>query len=159
MSKTGLDSEKGGDMADSATRRQPDAAQASVGDLVSMAISDISQLVKYELDLAKMELKADARRIGIGGALVGMAAFVGCLVLVLLCFALAYGLMALGIWPWAAFLIVAGTCVLLAGLAVAVGFTRFRGLTGLRRTRRNVSDDLALIRRDDGAPAAGSAAG
>lgn len=144
-------------MAQPAVRRPSDISQASVGDLVSLAISDISQLVKYELDLAKMELKADARRIGIGGALVGMAAFVGCLVLVLLCFALAYGLIALGIWPWAAFLIVAGTCIALAGLAVAVGITRFRGLTGLRRTRSNVSDDLALIRRDEPTAAAGSA--
>jgi uncharacterized membrane protein YqjE len=144
-------------MAESAARRRPDTPQASVGDLVSLAISDVSQLVKYELDLAKMELKADARKIGIGGALVGMAAFVGCLVLVLLCFAFAYGLIALGIWPWAAFLIVAGTCVAMAGLAVVVGLTRFRGLTGLRRTRSNVSDDLALIRRDDSMPAPGSA--
>jgi len=145
-------------MAEPATRQQPDPAQASVGDLVALAISDVSQLVKYELDLAKVELKADARRLGIGGALVGMAAFVGCIVLVLLCFAFAYGLVALGIWPWAAFLIVAGTCVLMAALAVFIGFTKFRGLTGLRKTRSNVSDDLALIRRDDGTPATGSAA-
>src|SRR6266849_640023 len=111
MSKTGPDSEKGGSMADTATRHQAGNAQASVGDLVALAVSDVSQLVKYELDLAKMELKADARRLGIGGALVGAAGFVGCLVLVLLCFAFAFGLVAMGIWEWAAFLIVAGTCV------------------------------------------------
>ncbi len=75
--------------------------------------------------------------------------FVGCLVLMLLCFAYAYGLMAVGIWGWAAFLIVAGTCVLLAAGAVVIGITRFRGLTGLRKTRGTVSDDLAMIRRDD----------
>ena len=144
-------------MADPATRHQAETAQASVGDLVALAVSDVSQLVKYELDLAKIELKADARRLGIGGALVGIAAFVGCLVLVLLSFAFAYGLVALGIWQWAAFLIVAGTCVALAALAVAIGFTKFRGLTGLRKTRSNVSDDLALIRRDDTVPATGPA--
>ena len=136
-------------MAEPALRGQPAAAKESLGDLVALAVSDISQLVRYEVDLAKLELKADARRLGIGAALFGMAAFVGCLVLMVLCFAFAYGLMALGIWGWAAFLIVAGTCVLLAGAAVAVGFTRFKGLTGLRRTRSTVSDDLALIRRDD----------
>ncbi len=89
--------------------------------------------------------------------LFGVAAFVGCLVLMVLCFAFAYGLMALGIWGWAAFLIVAGTCVLLAAAAVLIGFTRFKGLTGLRKTRSTVSDDLALIRRDDTDSAAGSA--
>jgi uncharacterized membrane protein YqjE len=101
------------------------------------------------VDLAKLELKQDARRLGVGGVLLGVAAFVGCLVLMLLCFAYAYGLMAAGIWAWAAFLIVAGTCVVLAVLAVVIGLFKFRKLTGLRKTRSTVSDDLALIRRDD----------
>ena len=135
-------------MTDPVVRGGSNSAQASVGELVASAVSDLTQLVKYEVDLAKIELKQDARRIGLGGALIGFAAFVGCLVLVLLCFAYAYGLMAAGIWAWAAFLIVALTCILLAGLAVAIGVTRFRGLSGLRKTRRTVTDDLTLIRRE-----------
>jgi len=131
------------------------AERQSLGDLVALAVSDITQLVKYEVDLAKLELKEDARRLGIGGVLLGVAAFVGCLVLMLLCFAYAYGLIAAGIWAWAAFLIVAGTCVLLAVLAVAIGLLKFRKLTGLRKTRSTVSDDLALIRRDDTASSTG----
>jgi uncharacterized membrane protein YqjE len=147
-------------MAGTAVRAGADAHRAqadgeSLGDLVALAVGDISQLVRYEVDLAKLELKADARRLGIGAVLLGMAAFVGCLVLMLLCFAFAYGLMALGIWGWASFLIVAGTCVLLAAIAVLIGITRFRGMTGLRKTRSTVSDDLAMMRKDDGeAPAA-----
>jgi uncharacterized membrane protein YqjE len=129
--------------------------QQSLGDLVALAVSDITQLVKFEVDLAKIELKEDARRIGVGGVLLGMAAFVGCLVLMLLCFAYAYGLIAAGIWAWAAFLIVAGTCVLLAALAVAIGLLTFRRLTGLKQTRSTVSDDLALIRRDDAVSSSG----
>ena len=135
-------------MTDPVVRGGSNSAQASVGELVASAVSDLTQLVKYEVDLAKIELKQDARRLGLGGALLGFAAFVGCLVLVLLCFAYAYGLMAAGIWAWAAFLIVALTCILLAGLAVAIGVTRFRGLSGLRKTRRTVTDDLTLIRRE-----------
>src|SRR6266436_468661 len=103
-----------------------DTAHESLGDLVALAVSDISQLVRYEVDLAKLELKSDARRLGIGAALFGIAAFAGCLVLMVLSFAFAYGLSALGIWLWAAFLIVAGTYVLLAALAVLIGFTRFK---------------------------------
>jgi len=144
-------------MAEPAVRGRTDAGQESLGDLVALAVSDITQLVKFEVDLAKLELKEDARKLGIGGVLLGVAAFIGCLVLMLLCFAFAYGLVALGIWEWAAFLIVAGTCILLAALAVAIGFTRFRKLSGLRKTRGTVSDDLAMIRRDDTAPATGSA--
>ena len=133
------------------------AAKESLGDLVALAVSDVTQLVRDEVDLAKLELKADAKRIGIGAVLFGMAAFVGCLVLMVLSFAYAYGLMAAGIWGWAAFLIVAGTYVVLAALAVLIGFTRFKKLTGLRKTRTTVSDDLALIKRDDSGTGGGPA--
>jgi uncharacterized membrane protein YqjE len=142
-------------MAGPAKPGNTDSQEQSLGDLVALAVSDVTQLVKFEVDLAKIELKEDARRIGIGGVLLGMAAFVGCLVLMLLCFAYAYGLIAAGIWAWAAFLIVAGTCILLAALAVAIGLLTFRRLTGLRKTRSTVSDDLALIRRDDAVSSAG----
>ena len=124
-----------------------------MGGLVSLAVKDITQLVRYELDLAKKELKTDVRRIGIGAALFGLSAFVGCLVLMLLCFALAYGLMALGIWGWAAFLITAGACVLVAALAVGVGILSVKKFGGMPRTRRTVSDDIAILRRGDGAGA------
>jgi uncharacterized membrane protein YqjE len=141
-------------MAEPAVKRTAERArEPSIGSLVSLAVSDVSQLIRCELELAKLELKADVRRLGIGGALLGMAAFVGCLVLVLLCFAFAWGLIALGIWPWAAFLIVAGTCVLLAGLAVLIGALKFRGLSGLRRTRQTVQQDLSLLKRADGTAA------
>jgi uncharacterized membrane protein YqjE len=141
-------------MAEPAVKHHADGARdQSLGSLVSLAVSDVSQLVKCEIDLAKLELKKDVIRLGIGGALLGIAAFVGCLILVLLCFALAYGLITLGIWSWAAFLIVAGLCAVLAGAASLIGLMRFRKLSGLRRTRRTVQDDLALLKRDE-APAA-----
>lgn len=121
----------------------------SVGDLVSLAVRDMSRLVRYELDLAKVELRADARRLGLAGALLGIAAFAGCLVLVLLCFALAYGLITLGIWSWAAFLIVAGACVLLAGATIGVVALKVRRMSGLRKTRESVQEGLALLKRDE----------
>jgi hypothetical protein len=121
--------------------------EQSLGALVSQAIADVSMLLRCELDLAKLELKDDAKRAAIAVAALAMAGFVGCLVLVLLCFAFAYGLMALGIWDWASFLIVAGTCVLLAAGAVLLGILRFRGMTGLRKTRGTVRDGISVLRR------------
>jgi uncharacterized membrane protein YqjE len=127
---------------------EPEGADQSLGDLVALAAKDVSQLIRYEIDLAKTELRGDMKRVGLAGALGGVAAFVGCLVLVLLCIALAYGLVALGIWRWAAFLIVAGTCVLLAGTAVGVAILRLKGLSGLKRTRKSVTEGLGMLRRD-----------
>jgi hypothetical protein len=125
---------------------EPAGGDQSLGDLVALAAKDVSQLVRYEIDLAKTELRGDVRRIGLAGALSGVAAFVGCLVLVLVCFAFAYGLITLGIWDWAAFLIVAGTCVLLAGVAVGTALLKLRHLSGLRETRKTVTEGLGMLR-------------
>ena len=126
----------------------PSGADQSIGDLVALAAKDVSQLLRYEIDLAKVELRGDLRRVGLAGALGGIAAFVGCLILVLLCIAFAEGLVALGIWRWAAYLIVAGTCVLLAGGAVAIAALKLRHLSGLRRTRKSVTEGIGMLRRD-----------
>jgi hypothetical protein len=125
------------------------AGEPSLGDLVSLAVKDLSQLVKWEIDLAKLELKADVKRLGLAGAMLAIGAFVGCLVLVLLCFALAYGLVALGIWTWAAFLIVSGAGILLIGGVALIAVLKMRKLSGLKRTRKTVQDDLALMHRDE----------
>lgn len=135
-------------MAEPAVRRVPaGGADHSIGDLVSVAARDISQLVRYELDLAKIELKTDVKRLGIGGALLAIGGFVACLVLVLLCFAFAYGLNALHIWLWAAFLIAAGTCVLLTGLAVLIGIMMVRRMDGMSKTRTSLAEGLTMLRR------------
>ncbi|HTA03615.1 MAG TPA: phage holin family protein [Streptosporangiaceae bacterium] len=146
-------------MADPAVRRTSGAVtDQSIGDLVSVAARDMSQLVRYELDLAKLELKADAKRVGIGAALLGIAVFAACLVLMLLCFAFAYGLNALGIWLWASFLIVAGACVLIIGGAALVAYQMVRKLTGMSKTRRSLADGVSLLRRRKPASSASTAA-
>jgi uncharacterized membrane protein YqjE len=141
-------------MAEPAVTQAADgASDQSLGDLVSRAVGDVSQLIKYELDLARLEIKADIRRIGIAGGLVGFAGVVGAMVLVMLCWAYAYGLVALGIYPWAAFLIVSGTLVVLGALAILIGVLLVRRMSGLRRTVRTVQDDLSMLQRETQAAA------
>jgi len=140
-------------MAEPAVRRMSaSGTDQSIGDLVSVAARDISQLVRYELDLAKIELKTDVKRVAIGGALMAIGGFVACLMLILLCFAFAYGLNTLGIWLWASFLIVAGTCLLLIALAGLIAYGRIRKVTGMKMTRKTVIDDLGMLRRGDSEP-------
>ena len=73
----------------------PDGAgdQQSLGDLVALAAKDVSQLIRYEISLAKSELRMDARRVGILGALSGFSAVALSLMLVMLCFAYATALL------------------------------------------------------------------
>jgi hypothetical protein len=131
---------------------EPAGDGQSLGDLVALAAKDVSQLIRYEIDLAKTELKDDVQRIGLAGALGGVAAFVACLVLVLLSIALAFGLIALGIWAWAAFLIVSGVYVLFAALILGIAYLRLRRLSGLKKTRETVSEGLAVLGRDSQQP-------
>ena len=137
-----------------AARLTENGGKQSVGDLVSIAVRDLTRLIRCEVELAKVELRADIRRLGLAAALLAIAAFAGCLVLVLLCIAFAFGLVAVGIWPWAAFLIVAGVCVVAAGVTIAIVATKMRRISGLRRTRESVHSDLALLRRDEETAAA-----
>jgi uncharacterized membrane protein YqjE len=136
-------------MAEPADARPAARNDRSVGDLVSEAIRDLTQLVKYETDLAKAELRADLQRAGLSGALLAIAAFTCFLVLVMLCFAMAAGLVVAGVPAWGAFLIVAGTLVLLAAICAGIIYLKVKRITGLRQTRATVQDDIAMLRRDE----------
>jgi hypothetical protein len=124
------------------------AADQSIGDLVSVAARDISQLLRYEIDLAKLELKSDVKRAGIGAALGAVAVFSICLVLMLLCFAFAYGLYAIGApgGLWGAFLWTTLAVGLLIVLALGVAALILRRLKLMSRTRRTLAEDTSLLR-------------
>jgi uncharacterized membrane protein YqjE len=146
-------------MTDSSARPSRPGQEQSVGALVSQAMADVSDLLRCELDLAKLELKEDVTRGLVAGASLGMAGFAGCLVLVLLCFAYAYGLMDLGVAGWASFLIVSGNLIILAILGVFLSRWRFSAMRGLPRTRGTIARDIATLRRrgeDEATPVAGS---
>ena len=135
-------------MAEPAARRVPSSVtDQSIGDLVSVAARDISQLLRYEIDLAKLELKSDVKRAGIGAGLLAVAVFAACLLLMLLCFAFAYGLDAIGApgGLWGAFLWVALAVVLLIIVAGLVALVLVRRLTKMSRTRRTLADDTSLL--------------
>jgi hypothetical protein len=123
--------------------------QQSLGGLVALALKDFSQLLRYEITLAKSELRVDVRRVAIAGAFFGFVAFVGCIILVLLCFAYAYGLNAVGVpgGLWGAFLWVVLTLAVFAVIAGLLALYVVRRVTGMRLTRKTVIDDIGMLRR------------
>jgi hypothetical protein len=145
--------------AGKAAASSPDGQQ-SLGDLVATAAKDVSQLIRYEIDLAKSELRADVKRAAWTGALFGFAAFIGCLVLVLLTFALAYGLHAAGVpgggGLYVCFVYAAVILVLMAGVLAGVAILVMKRFSGMKQTRKTVTDDLGMLRHRD---AAGTAPG
>jgi len=134
---------------------KPDSAdgQQSLGDLVALAAKDMSSLIRYEISLAKSEFKLDVRRIGIAAGIGIVGLFVLCLIVVLLCFAYAYGLAAaFGLSIWLAFICVAGTCVLLIVVAGVVAYWLIRRVTGMKLTRKTVMDDIGMLRKASASP-------
>jgi uncharacterized membrane protein YqjE len=127
----------------------------SLGELVAIATGSVSRLVKSEIELAKLELKDDAKKAALGGTLFAVAGLIGGIVVILLSIAAAFGLITAGIWNWAAFLIVAGAYVVLAAILVGIGLWRMKKMSGASRTRKTVKDDIALLRRsgNDDTPA------
>jgi hypothetical protein len=130
------------------------AGQQSLGDLVAGAVKDVSQLVRYEISLALSEAKTDAKRIAFAAVFGVVGLFVGCLLIVLLCFAYAYGLAAIGVpgGLWGAFLFVALTCFVLVAVVALIAFVFIRRVTGMKLTRKTVVDDLGMLRRGDSSP-------
>lgn len=99
----------------------PDVEGRSVGELIGEVTSDLSKLMRQEIDLAKVELKAEATKAGKGAGMLAGAGVAGNLMLVFLSLALVYLLNYL--MPlWLAALIVA----ILWGVAAAVLATRGR---------------------------------
>ncbi|MEO3861219.1 phage holin family protein [Acrocarpospora sp. B8E8] len=128
----------------------------SLGALVAQASNHISTLVRSEIELAKSELKFDARRIGTATGLFAAAAFILHLCLILASFTIAYVLVdVVGLAQWLSFLIVTVFYLVLAGLLGFVGYRRLKGLAGFRRTKRSLQTLKGPEQASLSAPSAG----
>jgi uncharacterized membrane protein YqjE len=128
----------------------------SLGELVALTSANISRLIKSEIELAKLELIGDAKRAVTGGVLLGAAGFLAWWMVILASITLAYGLMAaFDLSPWTAFGIVTLLFLVLVVALAGIGILRLRKskMSGLRATRRTVTDDLAMLRRSGEPPA------
>ena len=70
----------------------PDVEGTSVGQLLGEVSKDLSTLMRQELELAKAELKVEAKKAGQGAGMFGAAGFAGYMVLMFLSFALWWAL-------------------------------------------------------------------
>jgi hypothetical protein len=71
---------------------RPDVEGTSVGSIIGEVTKDLSTLMRQELDLAKAELKVEAKKAGQGAGMFGAAGFAGYMVLLFLSFALWWAL-------------------------------------------------------------------
>ncbi|GAA4919493.1 phage holin family protein [Streptomonospora salina] len=123
-----------------------DAAEHSLGELVSEASGNMSRLVRLELQLAKMELASDVQKIGMGAGMWIVAAVLAHMVLILVAVTAGLGIMAAGLAPWLSFLIVTVAFLLIAGFFLFLGLRQFRKRQGFPRTGATVAGTLAALR-------------
>ena len=128
------------------TPRSTRPSDESLGTLFASASKDLSTLVHSEIELAKAEIKFDAKNAAVGGAMFGAAAFLGVLALILLLIAAAFGLVAAGLNESIAFLIVAAVLLVLAGVLAFVGKRAVAKVGPPERTIRTGKDTAAFLK-------------
>lgn len=134
------------DVPASGDGRRPNA---SVPELVRSLLSDASLLVRKEAELATIEMKAKARKVGVGAALVGSGAVIAFLALATLV-ACAVIALAIVLPTWAAALIVGVLLLAIAAVLVLVGRARVRAATPLvpRETIDVAKEDIGWLREE-----------
>src|SRR3954462_8740351 len=134
------------------------AEERTLGQLVAQASDDLSGIVRAEVALAKTELRADVKNAAVGGGLFGAAGYLGVLASIALVLSAAFGLVAAGLSPWLAFLIVAVALLVVAALLALVGRSRLGKLAPPEREIRNAKDTNAGGKAGHNGPGAGARA-
>ena len=133
------------------TSQNDEALERTLGQLVADATRDISSIMRSEVALAKAEMRADAKKAGAGAGLFAGAGVLAFLALILLLISAAYGLVALGLAPWAAFLIVAVTLLIIGVIMVAVGKRSLNNVKGKpERAIKSTQETIAAVRPSSG---------
>ena len=130
--------------------RSPD--EMSIGALVREATEHVSTLVRAEVELARAEVTTEVKK-GLQGSVFFIVA------LTILLFSLFFAFFAIGellsLWlqRWAAFAIVFGIMLLVAGLFAFIGYLRVRKIRAPERTISTLKDSAQVLAhrgRDDG---------
>lgn len=123
--------------------------ERTVSELGNDALDDLRELVRLQQELAKLELRREGTRIGLG-----TGAFVFVLLLLHLVLILGSVTVGLVLWEttmlsaWVSFLIVTGGYLLLLVVLGLFGWWQFRRLQGMPRSRAAFGQILAALRRN-----------
>lgn len=123
----------------------PGAGERSIGELFSAVSSDLTTLLRQEVELAKAEVRQSATSAGTGVGMLAGAGVAGHLVLVFVSLSACWGIAQWVGLAWAA-LIIAGVWALAAGVLAALGRSNLKKVGGLPQTTattKNIPDALA----------------
>ena len=116
---------------------QESVGDRSLGDLISEVTTDLSTLMRQELELAKAELQQTATRAGKGAGMLGGAAVAGYFVLLFVSVALWWAIGSATGLGWSA-VIVAVIWGVIGAVLAAIGRKSLRSVRGLPKTADTV---------------------
>jgi uncharacterized membrane protein YqjE len=117
----------------------------SFGDVFQDAVGHMQEIVRAEIRLARSEVQAEAAKAKQAGLLLGGAALLGYFAMALLVVAATCALAIVLPW-WAAALVIAALCGVLAGAMFAGGRVRLKTIHGPEKTIGTVSENLEWAR-------------
>jgi hypothetical protein len=130
--------------------RSDEVSETSVGELIGNISDDLSRLFRQEVELAKAELKQEASKAGKAAGMLGGAGFAGYLAVVLLSFALVFGLANVMDAGWAA-LIVAVLWAVIGAVLYADGRKKLKDVDPMpRRTVDTIKEDAQWMKNPTG---------
>ncbi len=123
-------------------------SQRSLGELIGDITTDLSTLMRQELELAKAELTQTAKDAGKGAGMFGGAGYAGHMTILFLSFSLWWGLGTVTGYGWSA-LIVAAIWAVIALVLFLTGKKEFAQVRGLRRTADTVKKIPNAVKGDE----------
>ncbi|MBT0767348.1 phage holin family protein [Kineosporia sp. J2-2] len=122
------------------------AEERTIGQLVAQASEDLSALVRYEVALAKAEIKDDVKRGAVAGGMFGAAGYLGFLATITLVITVGYALVAIGLPEWLAFLIITVLLLAVAGLLGLIGVSQAKKIKPPERAIASTKQTLAAVK-------------
>lgn len=123
------------------------AGDSSLGDLVKDATTQVSTLVRAEVELARAEITRDVKK-GLTGSVFFIAALVVLFYSTFFFFFFLAELLDTWLWRWVAFAIVFGIMVVVTGVLALFGYLKVRRIRGPQQTIESVKETRSALRPD-----------
>jgi uncharacterized membrane protein YqjE len=131
------------------------AADPSIGELIKEATTQVSTLVRAEVELARAEITRDVKK-GLTGSVYFIAALVVLFYSTFFFFFFVAELLDTWLWRWVAYLIVFAVMVVVGAVLGLLGFLKVRRIRGPRQTIESVKETRTALTPGHDKPAAAS---
>jgi hypothetical protein len=124
-------------------------SERSLGTIIKDLTADLSMLFRSEIALLKLEIKDAVAKLGMGGALLGAAAFLALIGVAFLFVTLTLGLVALGVPAWVSALIVTVVLFIAATILALIGKKKLQSVNFVpNESIAHIKNDIDTLKAD-----------